>query len=100
MKDLKCGTRQCHYNKGYCCCSKCICVSENGECKTFENDENKHKSMFETSNEFTKANYSVDTDVSCSADCVFNKSGKCFASGITVMREPDSPASCLTFIKK
>lgn len=100
MKDVKCGLKQCRYNKGYCCCSKEICVNSGADCSTYSPDESKKRSMFETSGEFVKANYSVDTKVSCSADCVFNKSGTCVATGITVMSELNSPAACLTFVKQ
>ncbi len=100
MKDLKCGLKACKYNKGYCCCSKEIDVSEGAVCKTYSPDENKRKSSFEAGSDFIKADYSVDTKVSCQADCVFNKSGECRATGITVMTENDIPAGCLTFIKK
>lgn len=100
MKDLKCGLKGCKYNKGYCCCSKEINVDCNTDCTTYAPDENKRKSLFEAGDEFARADYSVDTTVSCGADCVFNKDGRCVANGITVMGEGDSEATCLTFIKK
>ena len=100
MKDLKCGLKGCKYNKGYCCCSKEINVDCNTDCTTYAPDENKRKSLFEAGDEFARADYSVDTTVSCGADCVFNKDGRCVANGITVMGDGDSEGSCLTFIKK
>ena len=56
--------------------------------------------MFEAAGDFVKADYSVDTRVSCEADCVFNKSGKCVSNGITVMNEGENGAVCLTYIKQ
>lgn len=98
MKDLKCGMKNCHYNKGYCCCAKQIDVGDNTDCLTYEPDENK-ASLFEAGQDFVKADYSVDTKVLCGAKCIFNRDGGCIANGITVMGQGDSDAACLTFIK-
>ena len=99
MKDLKCGLKGCRFNKGYCCVSKEIGVSERADCASYSPDEKKSRMQFEAAGDFVPANYSVDTKVGCNADCIFNRSGKCVSNGITVMsREPHS-ASCLTFIK-
>lgn len=100
MKDLKCGLTDCRHNKGYSCVSREICVDHDTDCKTFSKNPKPRDVMFEAAGEFTKPNYSVDTRVSCSADCVFNKSDICVANGITVMSDRDSGASCLTFMKK
>lgn len=101
MKDLKCGLKCCRYNKGYCCCSREIHVGANTDCKTYSPDENKRASSFEASDEFVRADYSVDTRVACNADaCLFNRGGSCVANGITVMSENASDAACLTFVKK
>ncbi len=100
MKDLKCGLRACKFNRGYCCCSKEISVSKGTDCETFSPDEQKRRSSFESANDFAKADYSVDTAVSCDAECLFNKQGKCVANGITVSDDGLKEASCLTFIKK
>ena len=100
MKDLKCGLTACKHNEGYCCCAKEIEVDKGTDCTTYCPDENKHVSMFEAAGDFAKADYSVYTRVSCEADCVFNKSGKCDSNGITVMNEGSQNAVCLTYIKQ
>lgn len=100
MKGLKCGLTACKHNEGYCCCAKEIEVDKGTDCTTYCPDENKHVSMFEAAGDFAKADYSVDTRVSCEADCVFNKSGKCVSNGITVMNEGSQNAVCLTYIKQ
>ncbi len=100
MKDLKCGLKSCSFNKGYCCCSKSVCVNASADCTTFAPSEEKSRSDFEAGSDFVRADYSVDTAVSCSADCVFNKDGVCVSNGITVMREGNSDAACLTFTKR
>lgn len=99
MKDLKCGLKNCKYNKGYCCCAKEIAVDNLTECATYQPDNTKRKSMFEAGTDFIPANYNVDTKVSCSAKCLFNKDNVCVANGITVMGDSDKEATCLTFVK-
>ena len=99
MKDLKCGLKSCKYNKGYCCCAKDINVSADTDCLTYTFDENKAKTQFEAGSDFMPANYSVDTKVVCSADCIFNKDNRCISNGITVMGQGSNQAPCLTFIK-
>ncbi len=99
MKDLKCGQKNCKYNKGYCCCAKDISVDCHTDCVTYDPDPNKRKSMFEAGTDFIKSNYSVDTKVACSAKCIFNKDNTCIAGGITVMGDGKNEATCLTFVK-
>lgn len=99
MKDIKCALKECKFNRGYCCCSKQISINNKTDCVTYSPDEKKRSSSFESSREFIRADYSVDTSVSCNADCLFNKNGKCYANGITVSTEKSS-ANCLTFVKK
>lgn len=98
MKDLKCGLTACKHNKGYCCCAKAIDVDRYADCTSYE-PEKKRTSMFEAGSDFVKANYNVDTEVHCTANCIFNKNNKCYSGGITVMSEDDKPACCLTYVK-
>ena len=99
MKDLKCGLKECIYNKGYSCCSKSIRVNDRTDCTNYPPNETKRRVQFEAASDFIPANYSVDTAVACSADCIYNESGKCNATGITVMSRNASEACCLTFVK-
>lgn len=99
MKDLKCGKKNCTYNKGYCCCAKKIEISGKTDCMTYSPDLNK-KSMFEAGSDFEPASYSVDTKVGCSADCLFQKDNRCVANGITVMSGEHKDAACLTYVKR
>ena len=100
MRDLKCGLKDCKFNRGNSCCAKAIDVTGKTDCSTYAPVESKRGDNFEASGEFIKADYSVDTAVSCNADCVFNREGKCVSVGITVMGEGDKEACCLTFVKK
>ncbi len=99
MKDLKCGLKECKYNKGYSCCSKFITVSGMTDCTTYSPDEAKRKTEFEAANDFIPANYNVDTLVRCDAHCIYNTDGKCSAGGITVMGNVADNAKCLTFVR-
>lgn len=100
MKDLKCALKICTYNKGYCCCADEIKVSDDAFCKTFDIDESKQSDkLFEIGMDETKPDYSVDTKVKCIAPCIFQKSDRCHAIGITVLADQKS-AECATFILK
>ena len=99
MYDLKCGQKECKYNHGYSCCAKDIAVSCGTRCTTYRQSETGDNNT-EASEEFVKPDYSVDTAVSCNAPCLFNRSTKCIANGITVSTADDGCAECLTFIKK
>lgn len=99
MKDLKCGLRECKYNKGYCCCSKSITVSGRTDCTTYAPDDRRRRVEFEAANDFVPANYNVDTLVKCDANCIYNSDGGCTATGITVMGGAADSAKCLTFIR-
>ena len=99
MKDVKCGLKECKYNKGYCCCSNNICIDGRTDCSTYEPDERKRRATFEAASDFMPKNYSEDTEVSCTADCIYNKGGKCTSHGITVMSSEHEQAACLTYVK-
>ncbi len=100
MYDLKCGQKNCKYNHGYCCCAKDIAVSHGTCCTTFEQSDGDKNINTEAAAEFSKPDFSVDTAVVCNAPCLFNRSTKCIANGITVSTADDGSAECLTFIKK
>ncbi|MCL1944592.1 MAG: DUF1540 domain-containing protein [Firmicutes bacterium] len=100
MKDLKCGLRDCKYNKGYSCVAKKIGVDQHTDCTSYAPSEQKRKAIFESAEDFAPANYSVDTSIDCTAKCLFNKDNKCIANGITIMMgEEDNKAMCMSFIK-
>ena len=99
MKDLKCGLTECKYNNAYSCCARQIEVTGQADCKTFEKTDDKRKELFEAGEDFDKRNFSVDTQVSCKADCLFNKESICCASGITVLGDLQYDAVCATYMK-
>ena len=99
MRDLKCGLKLCRHNKGYSCQAKAITVDQDTNCLTYSPDQHKKSSMFEAGTDFASPNYSIDTNVGCAAECLFQKHHKCIANGITVAKDGQSHATCLTFIK-
>lgn len=99
MKDLKCGLKNCKFNKGYCCCAKEIYVDCHTDCLTYLPDQKQGIGMFEAGTDFVPARYDVDTKITCDAKCIFNKDNKCVANGITVTSEDRHQASCLTFVQ-
>lgn len=99
MKDLKCGLKECKFNKGYSCCAKAINVNAYTDCLTYSPDEKKRNSLFEAADDFVPANYTVDTAITCTAKCIFNKDNRCISNGITVMGQGSGEATCLTYIK-
>lgn len=100
MKDLKCSIKLCAYNKGYSCCANEISVTNTAICSSYTKDNSKQNDkMFELGMDETKPDYSVDTRVNCTAPCLFQKSSKCVAVGITVLSE-NKKAECATFVLK
>lgn len=105
--DLRCTKTDCEHNHKFACMAKNIDVAKNTECKTYKKDNAKEtkdlqdisRDMFEIAPDVAHYKHNDKMCVDCSAKCVFNKSGKCNANGITVLEEKDN-ASCGTFIKE
>lgn len=98
MHDLKCGQKNCVHNKGYCCCANAIAVDDEANCASYCKCSD---DLTEAACDYPQPKNNVDTEVSCNADCVFNRSTKCIANGITVSTcEDGCAAECLTFVKK
>lgn len=107
MKDLKCALKECKFNKGFSCVAEQISVDGSAHCISYEVSQEKlSDKMFEIGSDSCKPNYSVDTHIGCTAnECLFNKSEKCHANGITVLGDSDFDtkqkcADCATFTKK
>lgn len=101
MHDLKCGQKDCVHNHGYCCCADSVAITQDTDCSTYNcccGDK-----LTEAAKDYPQPKNNVDTDVYCNAPCVFNKSTKCVANGITVSTCDTSTgcsAQCLTFVKQ
>ncbi len=105
--DIKCRKTSCKYNNSYTCVAKGIDISTAVECATFQPDTTKKaedfsKNMFETDVEtYANSRHIKDVDLFCQVgQCLFNRSGKCNANGITVLDEGEGKTSCGTFIKE
>ena len=104
--DLKCKKMNCKHNDGCACMSKSIKVNRICECATFEKSENLDdkqrqdisRDMFETAPEIHPFRHNRNMSIECSADCLFNKEGKCKANGISVMNGRNSGV-CMTNIE-
>lgn len=98
MHDLKCGQTDCEHNLGYCCCANAIAVTDDAVCATYcrcSGDK-----LIEAAHDYPNPKNNVDTNVACNAECIFNKSTRCIANGITVaISEDGKNAECLTFVK-
>lgn len=105
--DLRCTKTDCAHNHKYACMAKNINVAKNTDCKTFKKDSKKDaqnfqdisRDMFEIAPDVAHYKHNDKMCVDCSADCLFNKKGKCNANGITVLDEKQN-ATCGTFIKE
>jgi hypothetical protein len=107
MKDLKCALKECRYNQGFSCVADKISVDESAHCKSYKvSGEKLANTMFEIGSDSMKPNYSVNTDVHCSAGgCLFNRNEKCRANGITVLGDSnfqtrEKRADCASYVKK
>lgn len=105
--DLKCRKTICKHNDKYACMAKTILIGDKTECTTYEKDAQKKvdklqdvsKTMFESAPELSKYRHNQDCNIKCTAQCLFNKEGKCHANGITVL-EGKADGICGTFIEK
>ena len=96
MIDLKCKLTNCVYNKNSNCVAKEISVERNAECKSFCPEKSKQEQKDKLPMPIVRST----TEVNCRADCLFKKSGKCIANGITVCDETGKRdrADCSTFM--
>ena len=102
MKDLRCSLDNCAHNRGFLCHARNILVTEDADCATYKPEterESDDNIMFEAGME----GFSQHLDgpkIHCGAeDCLFNKSERCAANGISVLSEDKSPV-CATFSNK
>ena len=99
MKDLKCALKNCKYNKSFCCCADEITVTRTALCASYTPEPDKNGNLFEAGIDETKPTFKIDTEVNCTAPCLFSKHKKCVAVGITVLNERQN-AECVTYINE
>ena len=103
MKELRCGMKDCGFNRGYECRAKKIDVDDKADCKTYKPDGSKVKNdniMYEAGMDNYFADVWPHTSVDCRAcECLFNRAEKCIANGISVVSETED-AKCASYINK
>lgn len=103
--DLRCRKTSCRYNEDLTCMAKSISISSKLECKQYVKKEGKKSKDFSrqifTEKPFKVANYRhlKDMSLTCKAECLFNKEGRCLANGITVNESSSKEPKCITFLK-
>lgn len=102
--DIRCRKLNCSFNDCSCCKRHGIKISDGITCESYELDETKKgepisKTMFEKKPKIAPFKHCQKFNIDCHADCLFNKSNKCTANGITVLDEQKN-APCGTFFKK
>ena len=96
MFDLKCKQTNCTYNKNCNCTSKKIDVTKETDCKTYKKSNEAEVGEIE---KIGQPPIRKNIEVSCSAQCLFNRERLCIANGITVQTENLCP-KCCTFEPK
>jgi len=103
MKELRCGLRDCNYNKAYECRAKKIEVDEAADCKTYKPSGSRAKNdnvMYEAGMDNYFADTTPHTLVGCMArKCLFNRAEHCIANGISVVSDVKD-AKCASYITK
>ncbi len=103
MKELRCGLKDCNFNKGYECKAARISVSDCADCVTYEPDGSKSKNdniMYEAGMDNSFSGGHSPATVKCEAKkCLFNRAEHCVANGISVVSE-DAGARCASYIDK
>lgn len=97
MVDLKCKKLDCVHNERSNCFARFISVDRMTACNTYKKASSEKKVEF--SDEITQVAVRPNVDVECTAHCVFNRAGACFANGISVLNEHGIP-ECSTFLPK
>lgn len=103
MVDLKCNKEDCVYNKACNCMAKGIDISKVTECTTYtkSSQPNKHEE-----DKIPQTLVRHNTNVRCTAPCLFENDQMCIANGITVenlnictTKKGTCPA-CATYLPK
>lgn len=100
--DLRCRKTTCKFNKDLTCLAPRITISSALECKQYERKahaDTKDFSKFIFSDSPPKVQdyrHLKDMNLTCHAKCLFNRSGRCIANGITVSSKQPK---CITFLK-
>ena len=92
--DIRCRKRQCKYNDRFTCRAKDISVSEKSK-----EVEDTTQSLFSKTPDYAPQRDSKTMTITCRANCLFNRNGKCVSNGITLNAIKEKPY-CVSFLKK
>ena len=94
MIDLKCKCGKCEFNENCNCKANAIQITSSSRCATYTPSADNSKA-----DEIAQPLVRQSVEILCDAKCLFNKSGKCLANGISILRE-DNSAECGTYLPK
>ncbi|MBQ7452995.1 MAG: DUF1540 domain-containing protein [Clostridia bacterium] len=100
MVDLKCSKEDCRFNKAKNCTANKISVDECANCTSYEKSSKPHK---HEEDKIPQAFVRHNTNVICSADCLFMRNCICTANGISVIEDiktSKKAPSCATILPK
>lgn len=107
--EIRCKKGDCKHNTGCSCCAGTVEIERVVTCGSYVKDDIKEALMIENGNIFEVAEELVsknikDVPLACRArNCLYNKSDKCSANGITVIDGEvanHEEAECATFISR
>lgn len=90
--NISCRKTKCKHNNNYVCTRKNIFIQKNLDCANYEpvkkdNLQDVSKTMFEIAPEIAPYKHNKQTNISCEANCIFNKQNKCVCNGIFINGE-------------
>ncbi len=101
--DIRCRKTDCKFNEGLTCLVDKLNINKNNTCDCFEKGKEKidiSKQIFsDTPPDIKDYRHLKDINMKCETKCLFNRSGKCIANGITINEIKDI-AKCITYKKK
>jgi hypothetical protein len=101
--DIRCRKTDCKYNEGLTCLVNELNINDKNNCKEYIKGKEKidiSKQIFsDTPPEIKDYRRVKDMNLHCSAECLFNRQGKCIANGITI-NDVQNQAKCITHIEE
>jgi hypothetical protein len=87
--NICCRKEKCKFNKNYICTRSNLEINDNRECLNYEIVDkgllqDSSKTMFEIAPKLAPYKDNKDIKISCKANCLFNKKGKCVCNGIII----------------
>ena len=103
--EIRCKKGDCKHNTGCSCSAANVEIERAVTCGSYVKDQIKESIMIENGNIFEVAEELIvknlkDVPLACRVrNCLYNKTDKCYANGITVI-DCDDEADCATYIER